>query len=477
MKRTVLVVLASLAGCGNVTNPTNAPGDDAMDAPDAGVPGAPDAPEDAGPPTDPTVLSIVPTQIRDELGDRIDFSSGEPVHTHAGAVVTLGESGCPALHRYAYLLDRSPAFGRQVTTNPLSFSIALPTSGALDSTASAYRVVTPGGDVLLGWTPLTESPQNGRRTIVLYRDDLARLGTYDGPLHFDVRVRDSSGTEQLATACWEHHPMAAPLAIEVPQLATGASALSARTLSASTRVVDVIWPIDVYNVEVFTQRFVQQTAEPITLTVKVGAPAGTYASTIVDTYTPTTTSSVGKDCEVYEAYCDATPLPDPPDLVRSGAIGHGVFTTYFYDDATGVPLACDANTCTLPARGAGSAPHVYRAVVVARRFTDLWQSATTIGEMQLGGHPVIGALLPQAKQIRCTTFHTATIGGVPHTACTSWVEYTEVVGLDRARLTLSATPFQIMTAASGGASSQVPYLPNGMITAPPVSWDGGDGWL
>ncbi len=474
MKRTVLVVLASLAGCGNVTDPTAGPGgDDAVDAPDAGVPGAPDAPDE---PVDPTVLSIVPTQVRDELGDTIDFSSGEPVHTHAGAVVALGGAGCPAVHRYAYLLDRTPAFGRQLTTNPLSFSIAAPTAFALDPTASAYRVITPGGDVLLGWTPLGTPPASGRYAVALHRDDIARLGTHVGPLHFDVRVRDTSGTEQLATACWEHHPMAAPLRIEVPQLATGASALSARTLPASTRVIDVIWPFTLYNVEVFTQRIVQQTAEPVTITVDA-APAGTYAMTIADTFTPTTTSTAGKDCESFEEYCDQTPLPDPADIVRSAAITAGTFTTYFYDEATGNAVSCGANTCTLPGRAPGAAPRAYRAVVVARRFTDLWQSALTPSELTIAGHPVIGALLPQATQLRCTNLRTQTVGGVPHTVCVAWTQYTEILALDRARLTLAATPIHVSTAIGGGPSTRVPYLPNGTVTAPPLSWDAGDGWL
>src|SRR5438128_1107879 len=94
-----LTALVLLAACGNATFP-----DDPADptAPDAGM---------TEPPIDPAVLSIVPRAVFDERADVIGFSSGEPLHLHSGPTILLGAAGCPDLARYAYLLDRAPAFG------------------------------------------------------------------------------------------------------------------------------------------------------------------------------------------------------------------------------------------------------------------------------------------------------------------------------------------------------------------------------
>jgi len=52
------------------------------------------------------------------------------------------------------------------------------------------------------------------------------------------------------------------------------------------------------------------------------------------------------------------------------------------------------------------------------------------------------------------------------------VEYTELVALDRATLAMPPATVQILT-----GNAPVPYLPNGAVTTPPVSWNGGDGPL
>src|SRR5262249_32377529 len=61
--------------------------------------------------------------IHDERGDAIDYSTGEPVHRHDGASIDLS-AGCPAVYKYAYLMDQSdPLFGRQATKNPLAWHV------------------------------------------------------------------------------------------------------------------------------------------------------------------------------------------------------------------------------------------------------------------------------------------------------------------------------------------------------------------
>jgi hypothetical protein len=66
-------------------------------------------------------VEIVDTTIHDERGDTIDFATGEPNHTHAGAPITLGATGCPAVFKYGYLLDPTRPFGKESTPNPIAW--------------------------------------------------------------------------------------------------------------------------------------------------------------------------------------------------------------------------------------------------------------------------------------------------------------------------------------------------------------------
>src|SRR6185503_20826387 len=42
-------------------------------------------------------IALASSIVRDERGDSIAFSTGEPVHTHAGAQIDLGAQGCPVV--------------------------------------------------------------------------------------------------------------------------------------------------------------------------------------------------------------------------------------------------------------------------------------------------------------------------------------------------------------------------------------------
>src|SRR5438046_2390357 len=120
--------LLTLLGCGAQTH---APaGDDDM-PPDAG-PGS--GGDDGMPPPPPLQVAIVDSTIHDERGDKVTFVADAPVHDHAGTLVTLGATGCPAVGKYAYLLDPTPPpFGREVQTNPLAWQLSV-TGGVPAST-------------------------------------------------------------------------------------------------------------------------------------------------------------------------------------------------------------------------------------------------------------------------------------------------------------------------------------------------------
>lgn len=460
MKQLTALFLVTAAACGNATFPDEPAGDDTVDA-------GPDG-EMTEPPVDPAVLTIVPRAVLDERADTIAFGTGEPVHTHTGPTVMFGGPGCPDLARYAYLLDKHPPYGKDAAPNPLALTVALP-AGLVDGSAS-YRVTA--GVWASAWIAL---PGDGgeRATIALYRDDIPALGSLDGEIRVEVRAGVGSGGEQTATACWKHHPLAAPLAIDQPQLATGASSLDGRQLANGSSAIDIATTYGIREAETYTMLVVQQTAEPITLALAFPPPAGTYASTVVDTFAATQTSSVAHNCEAEPEYCDLSPLPAPLDLVRGGALASGRWQVHAIDEVSGARVDCPGGTCALPARSAAGA-RAFRIVVSLEGVSDLWQVPTTPNELAVGGHTVVGGWVSGNTLMRCRIVKA--IGDT--SVCASWVVYTELQALDRARLDLAALSVPIATGhGSGAIMAPVGYLPNSAVTAPARSWDGGDGPL
>jgi hypothetical protein len=468
-KNMLVVVLAATVGCGNLSDPSIG-GDDAME-PDGGVPET-----DAGEtPIDPEVLSIVPTQWKDERNDAIDFSTGEPVHTHQGAGVTIAAGGaCPAAYRYAYLMDRTPAFGRQVTQNAMEIEIAVPTI-ALDEAASAYRV-TAAGETVIPWTPIGAVPASGRVRIALHRDEMPKLGTYQGELHFDVRVRDTAGVEQLVSACWMHHPMAAPVYVEPMQAALGPTSLTARQLATPSHAIDVLMPTSSALPGVYSARITQQTAEVVTVGFAPAAPTGSFTSTLAYAYLATDTVTAPGSCEDFPESCDMSAVPPVSTTTASGALTTGAWSWTLIDEVTGARMPCSLAGCELPPRASGAAPHPYRVTISGSDFGNLWHQPGTLSavrEVTVPAGQVIGVWMTSNKIRRCTRLKT--INGI--TACQTLTEYTDLAALDRATLAMPALPVQVLTGTSSIPNAVVPYLPNGAVTTPPITWNGGDGPL
>lgn len=471
MTKNLLVVVLAAVGCGNLSDPGGS--DDAAGQPDGGT-GDTDAGEA---PIDPAVLSIVPTHWKDERGDAIDFSTGEPVHTHAGTDVWIAAGGaCPAAYRYAYLMDRMPAYGREVTQNAMEIEVAVPTI-PLELGATAYRLTTGTGETVVPWTPIDAVPADGRVRIALHRDEAPMLGTVRGELHFDVRVRDTAGVEQIATACWMNEPMPAPLYIETPQSALGPAALTARLLSnPASHAIDVITPTSSQLPGVYSAKITQQTAEPVTVVFAPAPPTGTYSATLVRAYLLTATMTAPGNCEDYPESCNTSPLPATTTTLTSGALTSGAWSISMVDEVSGATLPCALTSCALPARAPGAAPHPYRVTVAGSEFTNLWPQIGTLyamREITVAAGTVIGVWQTSNKILHCARLKT--IQGV--TACASLEEYTELAALDRATLAIPALKLQVLTGTQKLATAPVPYLANGAVTTPPVNWSGGDGPL
>ncbi len=470
MTKNMLVVVLAAVGCGNISDPSSG-SDDAAEQPDGGM-----TETDAGEaPIDPKVLSIVPTQWKDERNDAIDFSTGEPVHTHQGSGITIaGGGGCPTAYHYAYLMDRAPAFGRQVTQNAMEIEIAVPTI-PLDESASAYRLTTGAGTVVIPWTSLGAVPASGRVRIGLHRDETPKLGTYEGELHFDVRVRDTAGAEQLATACWVHHPMAAPVYVEAPQSALGPGSLTARLLSTASHVIDLLTPTTSAPVEVFSARVTQQTAEPVTISFAPAPPSGTFSVTLAHLYTATGAAAVPGNCDDFPDSCDQSPVPTLAPITAAGPLTTGTWSWRMVDEVSGERVPCSTTGCELAGRAPGAAPRVYRVTVSAGELWNLWPHPTqfAVAEISITGSLVAGALLTSNTVVRCTRLKM--LNGI--TACIAAATYTELLALDRATLAMPTRTMQVLTGTSSIPSTPVPYLAAGSVAAPAVNWNGGDGPL
>ncbi len=457
---TKLTALVLFAACGNVTFP---------DSPDAGV----DAHEpDAGmtePPLDPAVLSIVPRAVIDERGDVIGFSSGEPLHLHAGATVMLGSAGCPALSRYGYLLDRHPIYGKENSPNPLAVTVALPDALVADS--AEYRV-NVGNDSFSSWTMIPGSAGE-RATIALYRDDIPALGTFDGPIRVEVRARVTTGAEQTAAACWTHHPLLAPLAISPPQPAMGGGTLSAVKL-ASSQAYSLLPAGEGYSlIDAISIRIEQQTSEPVKLEVTPSAPAGSYSVTVADAFVQTSSGNAGRNCALEPDYCNSDPVPDPADVVRSGTLASGSWYVYLREDGAALATDCPHNVCVLPGRAPGTPVRRFQVIAMLRDLEDLWPVASTATQTSIPGSSVVGAWLTSSV-VRCKQVRV--IGDTA--SCISWAEYVEIQALDRARIDLAPTAIRLGAAPGTGTRyAPLPYLAGSTLTAPALTWDGGDGPL
>lgn len=465
MKQLTALFLVAAAACGNATFPDETEPTDPMDpGPDAGMTEPP-----IDPPIDPAMLSIVPHAVFDERADVIGFSSGEPLHLHTGSTVMLGAAGCPDLARYAYLLDRQVVYGKNSNPNPLAINVALP-DGLLPESAE-YRV-NVGNDSFSAWTAVPGAAGE-RATIALYRDDIPALGTFDGQIRVEVRARVTGDVEQTATACWTHHPLLAPVAIAPPVPATGTGSLAGVRLTTS-QALGLLPdgagspPIDAISIAID-----QQTVEPLKLEVKLAAPAGTYTVTVADAYVQTEASTLAKNCDLEGEYCDWNPVPDPADVTRSGTLATGTWVVHVREDG-GLPVECPQGVCMLPGRAPGTPVRHFHVVAMLRDVGQLWPVTTPAAATSVAAGPLVGGWLPDNTAVRCK--QAKMIGDV--VACVSWVQYTELQALDRARLALESTAIHLAVAPGSGAQfAPVPYVAGSTLTAPGFLWDGGDGPL
>jgi hypothetical protein len=418
--------------------------------------------------------------VLDERGDTIDFASGEPVHTHAGPSVDLS-TGCPTLYTYAYLTGaQTPTYGKEATPNPLAWHVK-PAPATLDDSATAYRVRSDDGRVLLDWTAMKPG-DDGVYTITLHRDGasgFAALGTDIGTMYVDARFRPAGGADKITSACWVNHPLAAPIATSPPVKGE----LFGMSLPASSPLAPLVATIAGHEsgIAIATMPLVQQTAEPIALSIALPKPSGHGSQKTANAYVDlgVTTAMVGCTDEGLDA-CATLPSTATAYLTSQGVLD-GTWTLRVVDDATGTST-CAATFdqlplhCTLPARGPATAPHGYHLVLgltKAGTITPIHDPASPIADYTAGAVSYTG--VASQPRTNCDQPRSRTINGQTAYWCAATHHYAYITALDQAQLALDAINFD-MTSSVGtqGTADPLAYLTIGSLTLPATTWDAGN---
>jgi hypothetical protein len=406
--------------------------------------------------------------------------------------VTLGAAGCPAVGKYAYLLDpNGPAFGNELQSNPLAwqFSVA---GGVPASTDFRVRTATA---TELDWTPALGA--DGAYTVSLYRSGaqaIAALGSTTGQFFIDFRVRDAEMRETIVTGCWEHHPLAAPLSYGHLAASTDSDALEHFTLAANSPVSQLIDGSG--GVKVMSTEIVHGTAESVELELTLPVPTGMYTKSVVnDLIGAQTTQNIacGNTCQPSSNGCvpdpasdprcsQATPA-DPTDPVTTAALQPGLWTLHVVDKATGLPASGCSTTglvvhCSLQPRGPlnPAARHLI-VQLFAQAHTELAPGSGTISEFTFQGLTYTGVdinLTP--KKFRCETLVTAppTQEGELFRTCTKFTTFSTLVALDSLKINFDGAPLGVKTGFASGALAAPANVPGGTVAGTAFTWDSGN---
>ena len=417
-------------------------------------------------------LEVVSAQVKDERGDVIDWTSGDPIHRHEGPEIDIGGSSCPDVYMYPYLMDASaPPWGGEASANPLAWQLRADAPAGLAE--AEYRVRSDSGAMLLDWTAVAAGA-DGAFTVALHRSGdhgIAQLGTRAGGLTVDVRATDTRGRQADASYCVSFHPLAAPLEIQ-PIAKESAGALWGMTLAADSPISELL--NTGHPPSAIGQRFIQHTAEPIELDVSPSVPAAAWTKAIANHFVQIQ-SGTDLNCGTLEVMsddprCKVSTAVTSTDSNASGTLASGTWSAAVIDEATGdVANACSISglhaSCSIPPRAAGAAPHAYRIVTFLGGVTDLWPASGAIGEYAVAGRTYTG--LPPTTVSKCTT--RVQQNG---TFFCAWATYAHFIALDRA--TLAFQPFAMSYATSVGASVPVAPIPYAApLTSTALTWDSG----
>ena len=351
---------------------------------------------------------------------------------------------------------------------------------------------------MLDWTTATKGGDDNY-LVTLHRSGasgIRALNAQAGQYKIELRASDLDGNSGAASACWEHHPLAAPVRFTAFVPSSDVDALRSFTLAKNSPVSSIM------NVgtgaKVFSGSITHTTAEPVTIKVELPKPSVSFTKTVVhdllsygwpENKLCRVTCTAGlPNCNPFQssaAVCSQAPAPvDPPDPTSTGTSSGQWSATVF--EGTRVASQCSVTgqtvTCGLPGRISGAPPSIFTVVVSASQLEELKPGAGVVGEHDASGVNYTGFPLNAAEnQVRCAEMKpTMPRTGEVHYTCMSTTNWSALHAIDHLRLDISGPSMNVATAipAKDGlpasALAAPPYVPNGTIIGTGLVWDSGN---
>lgn len=407
----------------------------------------------------PPVIGLGTSKVRDEGGDLIDFSSGVPVHNHAGPEVDLGV-GCPVVRKYSYLMDtHAPVYGTESTPNPITYAVTMTDTKLV---GAEFRVRDEQGTVLRDWKSIAGT--GAGYPVTLYRDGATGIGDLAmkaGKYTIDVRALDWGGLEANQSYCIDFQPLAAPLAFTQAATPTDADALPGWTLLGNSPISRLSYGTGAAVIE---QQITQYSSEPVAIAVSAPSATGTWRVQYAQGWIASAYERVNIPC----SSTNCAPGIAPTWSTTSGALtSYG--TSVDVIDANGNTTTASNHAFVIPGRAAGAAAIQYRVRVRIGSITHFGASS-----LYVYGERTNGLLNYTGTPSNNTTSACASTDLLKQN-CTKWATYQYIRGINTIGLTLNAMPLNLTVAPrSNGGYAAPAHVPASMFVAPAVNWDGGD---
>jgi hypothetical protein len=410
-------------------------------------------------------IRLLESALRDERGDRIEFQPSGPVHEHAGALVDLGASQCPAVYKYGYLMDGG--FGTETTPNPLAWRFSVDAA-----TTPNVRVRNATDRTVLDWTELPP-PMDGTYTLDLTtrggRLIVAALAEVSGTYYVDVRV-EHDGTEEMKTWCFEYHALRAPLHV-TPIVEDELETWSFASDSPISRVLG-----GTPAPRLASQRITQYSSESVDVAWTVPSPGIRYSKLpVTDVVVDVRTSEVVCGWQYTpHGICSRQPVAvvEPTDTGTSGSSSASIGLSLI-DEQTAETVATSTSTSlvwTIPARAPYEPPRSYRLVAILNSVRELGpqDGGDPYGEyVHLGlgytGRP------PVLLGDECRQWSTTTDG-----TCVRWARYWNVEALDHARVEVDPLTLTMTVGGTWTRPYAPPHVPSSALALGATIWDAGD---
>lgn len=417
----------------------------------------------------PPSVRLVPSKVRDERGDQIDFSAGEPVHTHVGAEIDLATGVCPSVYKYRYLMDGvAPTFGTATSPNELAWRVRI-SDAKLQTDSQLYRVRSDNGQTLINWDAMPAADGNGISTIRINGKNVPLLGSRNGKYFIDVRAKDWTDLETTSTFCFDFHGLQAPLHVEPIQT----SELFDMTFANNSAMSSFIGGEG--SVVIATQTIVQHTAEPVTLTYVPAIGSTSYTASKFFGWVEESYGSqifcqpdVNSDprCKILK------PVGNAPTLYNESGMPGGTYTVELIDSGTSAAAAVvlqrgSSINYVIPGRAANARPHAYTLQI--RVNYGVLNPGYTHAGAAFGDHTLLGRQYTGQAPIKgdtgCTKVELTAFGWM----CSQMTTFWSITALDRATI-----EFASIGAAVKLGDHEPAYVPASTMTMEALTWDTGD---